>query len=768
MILDESLFEELESKDIKVKVTNIDWETDDEKVDLPKEDTINVKIYSESELEDQIANALSEKHGWLVSSFNYEVLDNLKEESEESKPLSIEDKFKFIKEYPTYVEGHRRYFTRPCKAYDLGLTSEQENNFFKMLSDPEGIELSNFWIENAELSDNIYQAGRMGGHLILDDERAMPADYDGFDSFEDVVDHERHIWDEADAREEAESSVNETYKILVDFDNRVDQLIDNLKITLDGYVNPEGLNESWDSKYFPYNPELGWTEEDIELHKSIDWKARNYEEYEVEEDSFKAGVEVVGKDVDENKVYTFHKFLRPNPIYPPYYRAVDFDIEGLIGPTYNGRKHFNYDIHDRYETQEVYDMLSEDVDSEVDREVKWVFANNDQELAYQMLDRLRSDCAYILGAVKDNSEDGKTDIEVVNKFLWFHDIDKQIDFMKKIYNKLDEKPEWISLEEIDNLGNSLKAMVRLDEEIEVKEKTADELNRMISDYSKEVEKYTKENNPKEAEWYQKQIDWAKEQLSKKEALTEKKKPDIVGKVYDELAKINVKDKESGQLSHPEVYGSRFRPGYKLELDDETGLQDAIEVAKNNNLEYKVRNFRNFIEFYVFFPEEILEEDRELDSNVSKEEIEELAKKHNITITFLDDNDVTRFHSIGKTSDLDRFYDEYVEILNSKPLKEELEPVSEEDKKAGMLATLNSLIKEELDAVQSYNDAVEQAKAIDMEDFASVFESLISEETIHIGELQKLQDILSPKTIDDIEAGQEEAEEHIENQEEKTE
>lgn len=104
----------------------------------------------------------------------------------------------------------------------------------------------------------------------------------------------------------------------------------------------------------------------------------------------------------------------------------------------------------------------EPLDSEVAREIDFVFASDDQNFGYKMLDRLKSDCLYILKALKDYSPDGKLSLETINKFLWFHDIDKQIAFMKGIYDRLDEEPEWISKEQIEEYGNKLKDLIRVE------------------------------------------------------------------------------------------------------------------------------------------------------------------------------------------------------------------------------------------------------------------------------------------------------------------
>ncbi len=72
--------------------------------------------------------------------------------------------------------------------------------------------------------------------------------------------------------------------------------------------------------------------------------------------------------------------------------------------------------------------------------------NNDPKFLYQMLSRLESDCKYFLG------NGGGTE-----KHLWALTVDNQISDMKEIYNKLKEKPEWISLEQINNYEKEMKA-----------------------------------------------------------------------------------------------------------------------------------------------------------------------------------------------------------------------------------------------------------------------------------------------------------------------
>ena len=56
---------------------------------------------------------------------------------------------------------------------------------------------------------------------------------------------------------------------------------------------------------------------------------------------------------------------------------------------------------------------------------------------YQLLDRLRSDCEYYLGAGNR-----------CEKYLWAGSVKEQIAKMRELYDLLPVKPEWLSLEDI--------------------------------------------------------------------------------------------------------------------------------------------------------------------------------------------------------------------------------------------------------------------------------------------------------------------------------
>ena len=70
----------------------------------------------------------------------------------------------------------------------------------------------------------------------------------------------------------------------------------------------------------------------------------------------------------------------------------------------------------------------------------------DDKFNYMMLDRLKQDCEYYLGY--GNGYEGH---------LWAGNVEDQIAKMKELYNKVPEKPEWLSLKDIDNYERQMLA-----------------------------------------------------------------------------------------------------------------------------------------------------------------------------------------------------------------------------------------------------------------------------------------------------------------------
>jgi hypothetical protein len=62
----------------------------------------------------------------------------------------------------------------------------------------------------------------------------------------------------------------------------------------------------------------------------------------------------------------------------------------------------------------------------------------DYKFEYMLLSRLESDCKYFLGNGNRYEKD-----------LWAGSVEKQIEKMKELWNLLPEKPEWLTLERIE-------------------------------------------------------------------------------------------------------------------------------------------------------------------------------------------------------------------------------------------------------------------------------------------------------------------------------
>ena len=172
---------------------------------------------------------------------------------------SIEDKFKYLKEYEVYKGNGQYNYTRPCKTSDLNLNEKQLKAFDDFLNHDC---LVDFWEINKDLARGIFQVGRMGGHLVLSTKLADPQLVAYNDSFEDFEqdqlarnydinydDEEGLNSDIEENHQKCANTINDAYNNLIDFDNRVNQLIEVLKNTLDEITSDnnlisESLNDS--------------------------------------------------------------------------------------------------------------------------------------------------------------------------------------------------------------------------------------------------------------------------------------------------------------------------------------------------------------------------------------------------------------------------------------------------------------------------------------------------------------------------------------------
>lgn len=115
------------------------------------------------------------------------------------------------------------------------------------------------------------------------------------------------------------------------------------------------------------------------------------------------------------------------------------------------------------------------------QEDKFNVLTGSPEFRYMLLDRLRQDCLYYLG----NGNRNQTK-------LWTGNPKEQIKLMKDLYNSFENKPQWISIEEINDLENKM-----LNDDIQEKLNVIDsdpELGTVYSPDTFEEFKHIIENN----------------------------------------------------------------------------------------------------------------------------------------------------------------------------------------------------------------------------------------------------------------------------------
>lgn len=146
--------------------------------------------------------------------------------------------------------------------------------------------------------------------------------------------------------------------------------------------------------------------------------------------------------------------------------AYTVDISGVdkdrIVGYFGKRKEFNREDHNEAGVHSV-EFISNTLDIEVfdsfvqiyripqnesiSEDTDWS-KENDSSFKYQMLDRLKSDCKYFLG-----NGNGCC------KYIWNNNVEDHIQEMKNIYNSFadEDKPDWISLDDINEFESKMKA-----------------------------------------------------------------------------------------------------------------------------------------------------------------------------------------------------------------------------------------------------------------------------------------------------------------------
>lgn len=244
-------------------------------------------------------------------------------------------------------------------------------------------------------------------------------------------------------------------------------------------------------------------------------------------------------------------------------------------------------------------------------------------------------------------------------------------------------------------------------------------------------------------------------------VTYKHSPDIFSsfmvKASDENeAQSRAKDK----IKDKEIIGVRIMSSEEVDDMKKRGMSlvESINTGLSKGREQKLKDIANYlkkenkdINYYTGFMKLV-------GLRVSKEDIEYIQK-------FLDSEKV----------------DEDVEIeITPEPSKteapEEIPAAPQTPAKVTVANTLNTLIRDEWEAIEGYNDALSTLRALcssEDDEAAPLFESagiikviedIVNEENLHVGQLQKVLELVSPNA-ESIKTGDEEAEKQLVSTEE---
>lgn len=150
-----------------------------------------------------------------------------------------------------------------------------------------------------------------------------------------------------------------------------------------------------------------------------------------------------------------------------YESDIEYDEEGR--PYFKDEEGETWYIDEFMRTD--YPKLREDKDT-INESTK----ESQNEYDYMLLDRLKQDCEYFLGN-GNRSE----------KHLWAGNVNDQIAKMKELYNKLPEKPEWLSMEDIENYEKEMKQdeKTELNESLEMNEAIKTGVLNYLDEYNTE-------------------------------------------------------------------------------------------------------------------------------------------------------------------------------------------------------------------------------------------------------------------------------------------
>lgn len=479
-----------------------------------------------------------------------------------------------------------------------------------------------------------------------------------------------------------------------------------------------------------------------------------------------------------------------NPRILDHYIGKDFadftlDINGDIN---------RYRIH-KGGNVTIKESISESID--VDNEVETIMSSS-ESYPYRMLNRLQDDFKYLLKA-----NNGVITQNLIDKVLWWKDISKQAEAMRKIYDRMEEKPDWISLDEIDEYERAALSKLSKNESLSesINVETIGDYIVDHYDFDDIDDKYSCINSIKDSFKGQETI--SEEELEQfigahngkdKENLEEsddrRKYENEFYDLNDKLAAAAIECGGDADDFKGDVKGNGFSIVFTSAVDKknrkafEKNIESAIEKSLADT------RFGDWINTYVYKLNE-----QQVERNVPKELVKEIMDKCDIYEIQVDGRCMEDLSedTRGQGKYSDKFYDyaSYLEQNNmngdgwylinqliryckeddlkdlwiermgsvaekagygdSKDINEQLnEDIEIEPKRGpeegplfGLASMLNTAIQEELKTIDNYNSIAVTAKDCDAEYMIDVINDINTEENKHVGQLQQLLQMISP-------------------------
>lgn len=302
---------------------------------------------------------------------------------------------------------------------------------------------------------------------------------------------------------------------------------------------------------------------------------------------------------------------------------------------------------------------------------------------------------------------------------------------------------------------------------------ADELDKIVKEYDEDAYFDTEDRD----RWFA-IIRTEEEKENNKEEL-KKTYQEIINKLSpltDEQKETLKRDIEKDGLFVKELDDGKLLVVKEIEesVEGDKIAQDYID-SKNANYEADKQNER---EVKLELAKQGITESLE---DITKEKVEEIAKKNNVPIRFLDDTGIRFALETTDKELVNKFYKEFSELAGTKEnivvedvdtqvdIEHEADTLkdlpTEKEQSVGLATMINNLISDELSAIDGYNSAIVTFEIENRPEFTDVFRDILEEERTHIGQLEQILNTLDPTTLKHIDAGQKEAEGQIEENEE---